>query len=146
MVVEMVALSSSGRITGVYWRVMAAQVRCGFCDRRYRTRESSRRNDAQPSMAPGARLGLDDDVDVLVKCGQEPQQPIGGELSEAAAEQLRHLGLIDSEYGGGLGLCQSACLDERGDPLGQTGLEERLFRVGETQVGENVPAAGSDTT
>src|SRR5574341_2424783 len=87
MVVEMVPLSSSGRITGVYWRVIVVQRRCGFCDRRDRTQDGSRRNDAEPSMAPGARLVLDDDVDVLVKCGQEPQQPIGGKLSEAAAER-----------------------------------------------------------
>src|ERR1035437_2410308 len=93
-----------------------------------------------PSLGRRA-AGRDNDVHVASKCTEEADQPLDGEAGELASHQGRHLGLIDTQHLGGLGLSEGALFDETVDLEGELCFGVRLLRLGYADVGKDVAAA-----
>jgi len=68
-------------------------------------------------------------------------EALGGEAGKLTSQKAGNLGLIDFQDVGGAGLSESAGANGLGNADGKIGLGEALFRVGQTDVGENVAAA-----
>ena len=64
-------------------------------------------NDPELALAARARRGLDTDLNVTAKQGQEVHEPLGGEARKPAPQEARNLRLIDFQYVGGASLRES---------------------------------------
>ena len=92
-------------------------------------------------MGLSLRGGVDGYLDVLTEKQEEAHEPLEGESGQAATQEHGDLWLVDSQEFGGPGLGELAFLNEHRDLVGQFGLGERLFGVGNAEVGEDISAA-----
>jgi hypothetical protein len=102
------------------------------------------RDDAEVALTTRSRRAFYDDLDVSAKQGQEVHEPLGGEAGKLTPQKARNLGLIDLQYVGGASLSESPRANSLGDTDREIGFRETLFRVGQTDVGEDVAAAFLD--
>jgi hypothetical protein len=84
------------------------------------------------------------DLDVVADHLGILQEPLGGELVEATADDGGHFGLVGPKAFSRFRLGKLLFLDGNGDFGGELRLREGLFRLGHAYVGEDVPAALDD--
>jgi len=92
----------------------------------------------------GAGFGFDDDFDIVAESGEKAQQALDGESFELVVEKGGDFGLIDVECGGHLRLSETTTLDNAADGGSEADLGVEFFSVGQTEIGEDVAAAGDD--
>ena len=97
--------------------------------------------DRHSSLTPGSGLGFDDDLDVLVERVEESEQSVGRELSQSAAQDLGHFGLVDLQNGRDFGLSQPFGFNHLRQSLSQPRLQQSFRGLCVSQVGEHIAAA-----
>jgi len=68
-------------------------------------------------------------------------EPLGGEAGKLTSQKARNLRLIDFQYVGGTSLGESPRANGFGYTDRKIGFGETLFRVGQTDVSEDIAAA-----
>ena len=68
-------------------------------------------------------------------------EAFSGEAGKPAAQETRHLRLIDLQDAGRTSLCKPACADGLANPNREIGLSEALLRIGQAEVCKNISAA-----
>jgi hypothetical protein len=97
--------------------------------------------DLQGRGVVSAAVRLYDNLHILVERHQEAQQSFHGKLAELAAQQLRYIGLADSEQRGGLDLFQAASFHDGVDLEYKLRLDQMLFRIRHTEILEHIAAS-----
>lgn len=85
--------------------------------------------------------GPDGDFNVLTQSGEEFHKASDGKVARAIPHQQGDLRLLHSENFGDLDLCHPTTLENRVDLQGELSLEQFLFRIGKTEVCEDVSTA-----
>src|SRR6187402_3579413 len=103
--------------------------------------DSSQCNHLNPATLATSRLRPHGNPDVLAKCGEQPHEPLAGEVAQPAVEQGRNLGLVDPHYCSRVDLGQTFPLNHLADQARELGLAQFFVGLGKPQVGEDVAAA-----
>ena len=74
---------------------------------------------------------------------QKTHDPIERVVRELAPQQPGDVGLSHAHHLGSLGLAPSFAIDDVLELAHQLGFDEMIFRVGEAEIGKDVPAATS---
>jgi len=99
---------------------------------------------ADGRVAPGARLGPDDDLHVMIQGPQHPAQPVNRESVQPALPQVRQLRLRYSDDRGGRSLGEAALFHQLPDNAREINLGGQLISIREPKVREHVAAALGD--
>jgi len=80
----------------------------------------------------------------VIQRGGVADQAVYGEAGEAAAQEGRYLGLINTEQPGGGGLGERSLTDNVTDLPGQVSFDKGLGGLGDAEVGEDISGTGGD--
>src|ERR1019366_2377660 len=83
----------------------------------------------------------DGDLNVLPQGSEEVHEALDGKAAGAVAHQCGDVGLLDAENLSGCSLGKAALLDEAVNFESQPCFQEFLLRMGDAEVGEDIPAA-----
>jgi hypothetical protein len=83
----------------------------------------------------------DGNLDILAESGEEIHKPFHRKRSRTIAHERRNMRLLDAENLSGFGLRDTALPDQPVDLQRQLRLQQFLLRIGQAEVGKNIPAA-----
>lgn len=93
-------------------------------------------------MAPPRRTN--GDLDILPQIRQKLQQPPHRKTTGTITHEQRNMRLFDTKRHGSLALCHASLLDDPINLKCQSRFDQMLFRIGQTEIGEDIVAAFGD--
>jgi hypothetical protein len=88
--------------------------------------------------------GADDDVDVPVEQGDEPDDPFGGEAPQLVIPKLGDVRLRNAEPLRDCGLGEAMFIDQFIQPDGELDAKLPFLRIGEPQILKHIAATGNN--
>ena len=85
--------------------------------------------------------GPDDDLNVLAKSGEKVHEAFDGKGTGTIAHQGRDVRLLNAENLPGFGLLEAAFFNEAVNLQRQSGFQELLFGVRETEISKDIASA-----
>src|SRR4051794_10947488 len=102
------------------------------------------RHHADPRRGTRARLGANDDFDILIQRVEQRHQPLHRKTLDLVVAQRRDLGLVEAEPRRGCGLRKLLLIQDRIERVSKPELGLPLVGVREAQVREHIAAAADD--
>jgi len=88
--------------------------------------------------------GADDDIDVPVEQGDEPDDPLGGEAPQLEIPKLGDVRLRNAEPLRDRGLGEAMLVDQFVQPDGELDAKFPFLRIGEPQILKHIAATGNN--